>query len=474
MRALSVASEVFPLIKTGGLADVAGALPAALAREGVEVRTLLPGYPAVLRDLRDAEIAYHVADLFGGPARVLAGHAAELALFVLDAPHLFDRPGSPYLGPDGRDWLDNAQRFAALSRIAAEIGCGALGWVPDVVHAHDWQAGLAPAYLHYDGRPRPRTIMTVHNLAFQGVFPAHLLRSLGLPPQAFAINGVEYYGRIGYLKAGLRLADCITTVSPTYALEIQSSEGGMGLDGLLRARSDDLFGILNGIDEAVWDPSRDPSLAAPFDVDAVERRAVNKDALQARLGLARDPGALLYGVVSRLSSQKGLDLLLGALPRLLAQDAQLALLGSGERALEEGFRTAASANPAQVATVFGFDESLAHQIQGGCDALLVPSRFEPCGLTQLCALRYGAVPVVARVGGLADTIIHANEMALQAGAATGIHFAPVSQLMLEGALAQAAGLWSDKEAWSCLQRNGMMSDVGWRRPAKHYASLYRV
>ncbi len=474
MKVLSVASEVFPLVKTGGLADVAGALPAALAREGVEVRTLLPGYPAVLRDLQGAEIVYAEEDLFGGPARVLAGHAARLALFVLDAPHLFDRAGSPYLGPDGRDWSDNAQRFAALSRVAAAVGQGAVSsWVPEVVHAHDWQAGLAPAYLHFGGQPRPRTIMTVHNLAFQGTFPAHLLRGLGLPPQAFALEGVEYYGGIGYLKAGLQLADCITTVSPTYALEIQTSEGGMGLDGLLRARSHDLFGILNGIDEAVWDPARDPSLAAPFDVNSVERRAINKDALRARLGLARDGHAPLYGVVSRLSSQKGLDLLLQALPTLLAQGAQLALLGSGERDLEDGFRRAASADPSRVAAVFGFDETLAHQIQGGCDALLVPSRFEPCGLTQLCALRYGAVPVVARVGGLADTIIHANEMALEAGVATGVQFAPVSQLMLEAALAQTGALWRDKAAWSRLQRNGMMSNVGWGNPAMHYAALYR-
>jgi starch synthase len=315
--------------------------------------------------------------------------------------------------------------------------------------------------------------MTVHNLAFQGVFPAGLLQGLGLPPQAFTIGGVEYYGGIGYLKAGLRLADCITTVSPTYALEIQTREGGMGLDGLLRARSHDLFGILNGIDEEVWDPAQDQALAAPFDVNSLERRAVNKDALQARLGLARDGGALLYGVVSRLSSQKGLDLLLGALQTLLAQGAQLALLGSGERELEEGFRAAAASYPLQVASAFGFDEVLAHQIQGGCDALLVPSRFEPCGLTQLCALRYGALPVVARVGGLADTIIDANEMALEAGVATGIQFAPVSQLMLEAALARTAALWRDKAAWSRLQRNGMAAHVGWQGPAKRYAALYR-
>lgn len=474
MRVLSVASEVFPLIKTGGLADVVGALPAALARENIEVRTLVPGYPAVLGSLQTNEIVLSIEDLLGGPAKVVAGQAHGLNLFVLDAPHLFDRSGSPYLGPNGQDWPDNAQRFAALSQVAARLGRGAVeGWIPDVVHAHDWQAGLSPAYLHFDGASRPRTIMTVHNMAFQGVFPASLLRDLGLPPQALGIDGVEYYGGIGYLKAGLRLADRITTVSPTYALEVQTSEGGMGLDGLLRARSSNLVGILNGIDEAVWDPARDPLLAAPFDMASVERRAINKDSLQGRFGLARDSGSLLYGVVSRLSSQKGLDLLLEALPILIAQGGQLVLLGSGEQDLEDGFRRAASARPTSIAAVFGFDEALAHLIQGGCDAIVVPSRFEPCGLTQLYALRYGAVPIVSRVGGLADTVIDANAMALGAGVGTGIQFAPVAGIALEAALGRAATLWKDREAWIRIQRNGMTTDVGWSGPAKRYAAVYR-
>jgi starch synthase len=474
MRVLSVASEVFPLIKTGGLADVVGALPGALARENIEVRTLVPGYPAVLGSLQTNEIALSIGDLLGGPAKVVAGQARGLNLFVLDAPHLFDRSGSPYLGPNGQDWPDNAQRFAALSQVAARLGRGAVeGWIPDIVHAHDWQAGLSPAYLHFDGATRPRTIMTVHNMAFQGVFPASLLQDLGLPPQALGIDGVEYYGGIGYLKAGLRLADRITTVSPTYALEVQTSEGGMGLDGLLRARSNDLVGILNGIDEAVWDPARDSLLAAAFDMTSVERRALNKDSLQGRFGLARDSGSLLYGVVSRLSSQKGLDLLLGALPILIARGGQLVLLGSGEQDLEDGFRRAASAHPASIAAVFGFDEALAHLIQGGCDAIMVPSRFEPCGLTQLYALRYGAVPIVSRVGGLADTVIDANAMALGAGVGTGIQFAPVTGLALEAALGRAATLWKDREAWIRMQRNGMATDVGWSGPAKRYAAVYR-
>jgi starch synthase len=474
LEILSVASEIYPLIKTGGLADVVGALPSALQREGITVRTLVPGYPAVLNALEAAERLHDFDNLFGGEARLLAARASGLDLIVLDAPHLFQRRGSPYLGPDNRDWPDNAQRFGALGFVAALIGRGLLpDFVPDVVHAHDWQAGLAAAYLHFGGMPRPRVVATVHNIAFQGIFPANLLEPLGLPPEAFTIDGVEYHGQISYLKAGLQFADRITTVSPTYALEIQTREGGMGLDGLLRARSNVVSGILNGIDETVWDPARDEHLASPFDRRDVAQRAANKAALQARLGLAQDPDALLFGVVSRLTEQKGLDLLLDALPALPGHGAQLALLGTGNHDLESGFRAATAVYPGRVGVVLGFDEALAHQIQGGCDALLVPSRFEPCGLTQLCALRYGAVPVVARVGGLADTIIDANEMALAASVATGIQFAPVTPLMLSAARGRTAALWSDQTTWRQLQQNGMKADVGWARPARHYAELYR-
>jgi starch synthase len=318
-----------------------------------------------------------------------------------------------------------------------------------------------------------RTVTTIHNIAFQGIFPAELLQFLELPQAAFTIDGLEYHGQISYLKAGLQLADRITTVSPAYALEIQMIEGGMGLDGVLRARSNVVSGILNGIDEDVWDPATDQHLASQFDRGSIARRAVNKAALQARLGLAQDPNVLLFGVVSRLSEQKGLDLLLEVLPDLLGHGAQLALLGSGDRDLEAGFRAAASSYPRRIGAVLGFDEALAHQIQGGCDALLVPSRFEPCGLTQLSALRYGAVPVVARVGGLADTIIDANEMALAAGVATGVQFAPVNTLMLAAAITRTAELWSDRSTWRQMQQNGMSADVGWTRPARHYAELYR-
>ncbi len=474
LRVLSVASEAYPLVKTGGLADVAGALPGALAREGIAMRTLLPGYPPVISALRKAEPVHAFPRLHGAPARLIAARAAGLDLLVLDAPHLYARPGNPYVGPDGKEWPDNGLRFAALAQCAAAIGRGALpGYVPDVVHAHDWQAGLAPAYLHYAGRPRPGTVMTIHNLAFQGQFPRAMLGTIGLPPHAFAIDGVEYHGSIGYLKAGLALADRITTVSPTYAEEIRTPEGGMGLHGLLQQRASALTGILNGIDDKVWNPATDACLAARYDARRRARRAQNKAALQARFGLTPEPDTLLFGVVSRLTWQKGMDLLLEALPALVAAGAQLALVGSGDKAFEDGFAAAARRAPGRVTAIIAHDEALAHLMQGAVDALLVPSRFEPCGLTQLCALRYGAIPIVGRVGGLADTIIDANEMALTAGAATGLQFAPVTRAMLEFAIGRAATLWRDRAAWRKLQSRAMATDVGWARPAKHYAALYR-
>lgn len=474
MQVLAVASEVFPLVKTGGLADVVGALPLALDGFGIDVTTMLPGYEVVLRGLGRAEPVHDYPDLFGGPARLLRAEAHGLRLLVLDAAHLYMRPGGPYAGPDGRDWPDNPIRFAALAAIARHAANGAVaGFSPDIVHAHDWQAGLVPAYMHYLEGRRTGTVMTVHNLAFQGHFAPDLLPALGLPPRAFSIDGVEYYGGIGYLKAGLRLADRITTVSPSYAAEIRTREGGMGLDGLLRARAAATVGILNGIDDAVWDPATDALLPARFGAARLAGRHANKTALQARFGLARDPHALLFGVVSRLAWQKGLDLLLAAMPALLGAGAQLALLGSGDPGMVEEFRTAAAANPGRIGCEFGYDEPVAHLIQGGSDAILVPSRFEPCGLTQLYALRYGALPVVARVGGLADSVIDANEMALAQGVGTGVQFSPVTADALAGAIERTAALWRVPETWQKLQANALATDVSWRGPAARYAALYR-
>lgn len=474
LRVLSVAAEAFPLIKTGGLADVVGALPAALAQESVTVRTLLPGYPQVMAAVRDAEVVHAFPELHGGPARVLAGKVSGHDWYVLDAPHLYARDGGPYADARGHMWGDNAFRFAALSRAAEVLGHGAVAeFVPDVVHAHDWQAGLAPAYLHYGGRPRPATVMTVHNLSFQGEFGSDLLDALGLPWHAYAIDGVEYYGSIGYLKAGLQLADRITTVSPTYAEEIRTPEGGMGMDGLLRHRARDITGILNGIDDTSWDPATDRALAANFDARHRAARIENRKALAARMGLADSPDALLFGVVSRLSWQKGIDLVLHALPTLLAGGAQLVMLGSGDPGLEAAFADAAKRNPGRVAAHIGYAEDLAHLIQAGADAILVPSRFEPCGLTQLCALRYGALPVVTRVGGLADSVVDANDVAIAAGVATGFQFLPANGEHLAFAIDRALALWKEPVLWRRLQARAMATDVSWRHPAKRYANLYR-
>jgi starch synthase len=474
LKVLSVASEIFPLIKTGGLADVVGALPGALAREGVEIRTVVPAYPAVMAKLTDTEPAHQYADLFGGPARVLAGKAGDLDLFAIDAPHLYDRPGNPYLGLDGLNWPDNALRFAALARVGADIGLGAIdAFRPQVVHAHDWQAALAAAYLNYADPPRPGTAITIHNIAFQGHFPISIFGKLGLPPYAFTIDGVEYFGGVGYLKAGLRLSDRITTVSPTYAREIMTPEFGMALDGLLRTRAAVVQGIVNGIDDTVWNPSTDGALPQTYSALRIDMRVRNKTALQTQMGLAPGVDRPLFGVISRLSDQKGLDLLLAALPGVIARGGQLALLGSGDPLLEAGFTAAAASRPDSVGCVLGYDEKLAHLIQAGADFIVVPSRFEPCGLTQLCALRYGAPPIVARVGGLADTVIDANEAATAAGVATGVQFSPPSAGALAYALDRALEVARDPAVMRRLRLNGMRSDVSWRGPAKRYAALYR-
>jgi starch synthase len=474
MPVLAVCSEVFPLIKTGGLADVTGGLPGALAPEGIAVQTLVPGYPAVTDAIENARTVLSGFELFGGPARLLSARADDLDLLVLDAPHLYARPGNPYRGPDGNDWPDNVLRFAALARVAADIGGGALEqFAPAVVHAHDWQAGLAPAYLHYRRGVRPGTVMTVHNLAFPGKAPREMLAELGLPPRAYAIEGMEFHGTISLMKAGLQFADRITTVSPSYAAEIKTESAGMGFDGLLRARAGVLSSILNGIDTTIWDPTSDPLIAAPFDRSTLGKRAANKVALQARMGLAQDPGTPLFGVVGRLTWQKGMDLLLACLPVIRALGAQLALVGEGDASVEAALRAAAGSAPAQIGCVIGYDETLAHVVQAGADALLVPSRFEPCGLTQLCALRYGAVPVVARVGGLADTVIDANHAALAAGVATGVQFSPVTPDMLEAAMRRTVAMYHQPSLWSAIQKNGMEADFSWRGPAKHYAALYR-
>jgi starch synthase len=471
---LAVASECAPLVKTGGLADVVGALPAAMAPQGWAIRTLIPGFPGVMAGLdglagRDGpQVLADLPDLLGQSARIIGARVAGLDLLVLDAPALYARPGTPYLTEAGRDWPDNDLRFAALCLAAAAIAGGALtGWRPEVVHLHDWQAGLTPVYLRQLRIDVP-CVLTIHNMAFHGLTGRDRMPALGLPVTGYTLDGFEYWGHVSALKAAITGAAALTTVSPSYARELSSPEFGMGLEGVIRARAADLTGILNGIDTALWNPETDP-LIDTFSSPA--GKAPNARRLRADFGL--EPGAgPLAAVVSRLSDQKGLDLLLQALPGFVARGGQIALLGSGDRRLENAWLAAAARHPGQVGVRIGYDEGLAHRLYAGADAVLVPSRFEPCGLTQLYALRYGALPVVARTGGLADTVIHANAAALSAGCATGLVHTPGDAADLAQALDDLCTLWADKLTFARLQRNAMRHPVGWEASAPRYAAVY--
>lgn len=472
MKVLSVASEAVPLVKTGGLADVVGALPAALAPHGVEMTTLLPGYPSVMAAIRKGKPLHAWDALFGEPARLLSGKLHGHPLIVLDAPGFYARGGNPYGDAGGKDWPDNWRRFAALARAAATLaGGGVKSRRFDLLHAHDWQAGLAPAFLRYDGAKTP-SVLTIHNMAFQGFFDRSMFRGLGLPKEAWSVDGVEYHGGVGFLKAGLSSASAITTVSPSYAAEIRTPEFGMGLEGLIAARGDRVRGVLNGIDTGEWSPGNDPALAANFSNMAISRREPNKPALEKEFGLAPGSGPLFI-VVSRLTWQKGMDVLLEAIDHLVGNGGRLALLGSGDKALEDGFLAAAARHPGHVAVKIGYDEALSHRMQAGGDAILVPSRFEPCGLTQLYALAYGCVPVVARTGGLADTVIDANVAGLAAGVATGIQFTGVTYPSLCTAISRTIALYREPDEWRRIQRNGMRADFSWDRSGRAYADLYR-
>lgn len=463
---LSVTSECVPLVKTGGLADVAGALPTALKPLGWDMRTLLPGYRQVMAKCRKPKTVLELPDLFGGKARVLEARLAGLNLFILDAPHLYDRDGTPYLDASGADFPDNPQRFAALSWVAARIADkGVSGWTPRVLHGHDWQAGLAAYYARKAGSG-VATVFTIHNIAFQGIADASQIETMKLDRADFTALGYEYWGKVSTMKAALVWSDRITTVSPTYAAELQTPEYGMGMEGLLRIRETDVCGILNGIDTDIWNPATDPDIAT-YKTPRGKSRA--KARLLKEFGLTPAEGPLC-AVISRLSHQKGLDVLLQALPALIDQGGQLILLGSGDAALETAYRDAAQ-HP-NVAVHIGYNEALSHRIIAGADAILVPSRFEPCGLTQLYGLRYGTIPVVAMTGGLVDTVINASPMAMRAGVATGIQFQPVTSHALASALIRVRELFKDKPAWEMLQRNAMRQDVGWEASAAEYAALY--
>lgn len=473
MQVLMVASECAPFIKTGGLADVVGALPAALEPLGVEAQVILPAYPALFPLLPQGTEVARFDDLPGGSGRLVKVEAQGITLLLLDAPQLFDRPGGPYLDENGRDWGDNHLRFAALSQAAARVCMGAIpGYQPDILHAHDWQAALAPVYLKMADRQHPKSIITIHNIAFQGRFGPQTLAQLGLKTDWFHPEGLEYHGDLSFLKGALMFSDRITTVSPTYAREILTPEFGMGLDGVLQARKGALIGLLNGIDTDTWDPANDPALVQTYDARTLKRKAENRAAICEKLRLDGGVAGPLFCVVSRLTSQKGLDALLEAVPHLVDRGAQLAVLGTGQPELEQGFRDAATTYPGRVGTYIGYDEALSHLFQAGSDAILIPSRFEPCGLTQLYGLRYGTLPVVARTGGLADTVIDANVAAIAAKAATGFVFDDVSGHGICAVIDRVIDAHADQKIWQGMQRAAMRHPVSWESSAQGYHDLY--
>jgi starch synthase len=477
MRVLHVAAEVFPLVKTGGLADVVAALPVALAEQGADVRLLLPGLPAVLEAVQGARTVVDIGTCFGAlRVRLLLARlpGSKLPVYLVDAPYLYRRGGSPYQNPQGEEWPDNLQRFGLLGWVAAHLAADDADpqWVPQVVHAHDWHAAMACAYLAEHHATSPASVFTVHNLAFQGLFPMHDWPLLGMASRLMSPSGLEYHGQLSFMKAGLQFADHVTTVSPNYAREIATHEFGCGLDGVIRGRGDGVSGILNGIDEAVWNPATDSAIAQRYDARRLAGKATCRRALQAELGLEVDERALLITVVSRLTSQKGLDLVLAALPDMLQAGVQLAVQGTGEPALEAAFRMAQQAHPGRVQVCIGYDEARAHRLIAGADAIAVPSRFEPCGLTQMYGLRYGTVPIVRQVGGLADTVTDARPEALATGRATGFSFDAATPAALQRCVRRAVALREDAAAWARLCHTGMARELSWAGPARDYLALY--
>jgi starch synthase len=475
-RILFASSEVYPLSKTGGLADVSSALPAALRHIGVDCRVLMPGYRNVLQSAGEyTEVANLEALNLSVKVRLLRTELPDSTpLYIADCPAFYQRGGGPYQDARGEDWPDNAERFALLSWLAALLASAhsPIGWRPDILHCNDWQTGLAPAYSHFMHGNATPTVMTIHNLAYQGIFPANLLERLGLPQKSFDIDGLEYYGQLSFLKAGLHYADKITTVSPTYAREIQTEPLGMGMQGLLSQRSRDVLGILNGIDMSAWNPASDTHLPASYDAETLAGKRVCKISLQQELGLAAEPDKPLLGVVSRLTHQKGLDLLLPIVPRLIEGGATLAVLGSGEAALETAFRKLAARYPGRAATVIGYDEGLAHRVEAGIDIFLMPSRFEPCGLNQMYSQRYGTPPVVHATGGLADSVIDTDPRRLSGSSATGFVFRDLTSQALLVAILRAQVLYYKKSAWEMIMKNGMREDFGWESSARQYLDLY--
>jgi starch synthase len=476
LRVLFAASECAPLVKTGGLGDVAGSLPPALRARGVDVKVLVPGYRAVMAAI-ETLVPLARLDAWGElpAASILGGTLATgVPLLVVHCPALFDRAGGPYQNGTGHDWPDNALRFGLFSRAAALLAheVGIPNWRADVLHVHDWQTGLAPLFLRYHSGSRAGVVLTIHNMAFQGIFPADWHARLALPPESWSMHGAEFYGQLSFLKAGLYYADAITTVSPTYAREIQTHPLGMGLEGLLAGRRDVLHGILNGIDTALWDPQNDPLIAARYDARSLARKIGNKRALQKRFGLAAADEVPLLGVVSRLTHQKGVDLIAALAADVVAAPAQLAVVGTGEIEYEERYRMLARQHRDRIGVVIGYDEALAHLVEAGADAFLMPSRFEPCGMNQMFSQRYATPPIAGATGGLLDSVVDCTPTTLAEGTATGFLVPEPSIEGLRGAIRRTLTAYRIPETWQRLQRNGMARDFSWDASARRYIELY--
>jgi starch synthase len=475
LRVLFATSEVAPLIKTGGLADVSGALPAALRAVGVDVRLLVPGYNPVIAKLAQHQVVATFDDLPGFPrSRILSSTMANgVPLLVLDCPVLYQREGGPYQNALGHDWADNALRFGLLSKMAAVLGSSVspLSWHPDLVHCNDWQTALTPAYLHFASSAVP-SIIAIHNMAFQGIFPAAMVQELKLPASCFSMDGVEYHGKMSFLKAGLFYADHITTVSPNYAKEIQSEELGFGLQGLLTTRRDSLTGILNGIDTDEWDPAADPYLAKPYNIANMAGKAANKETLQGRMGLNMEPDVPLLGVVSRFTHQKGLDLLLEIAPLLTELPVQLAMLGTGDAQMQKVASDLSLLHPGKIGVRIGFSEELSHQIEAGADIFVMPSRFEPCGLNQMYSQRYGTPPIVHATGGLVDSVVDCSAATLKDGTASGFVFDGMTAKNLLAVIQRAVNLYHNQHKWKVLCKNCMARDFSWKSSAAAYRTVY--
>ncbi|MBI1194687.1 MAG: glycogen synthase GlgA [Gammaproteobacteria bacterium] len=477
-RIIFASSEAYPLIKTGGLADVSASLPAALRSIGKDVRLIIPAYRSVIDSdsgpwVNRAQIALPGCTR---KAEILEGRlpGTDVATYLLYAPEFFDRNGGPYSDASGQEWPDNAERFGAFCHAIAAIANGTvpeIDWRPDVVHCNDWQTGLVPALLsgHAD---RPATIFTVHNLAYQGLFPHETYKRLGLPDRLWSLDGLEFHHQMSFIKGGLVYSDALTTVSPTYAREITTEAFGCGLDGLLRSKRDRLVGILNGADYCHWDPAQDTHLTRAYGPDTLDDKAANKQALQRYFDLPEDPNIPIAGMVARIAHQKGLDLILGALDEILSRPLQLVVLGNGDKTLEAELLSARERHPDRIGVHIGYQEALSHQIEGGADMFLMPSRYEPCGLNQIYSLRYGTPPIVHHTGGLADTVVDSTAETLADGTATGFVFHEPTTEALAAAIGRAIDLYRDSDAWRQIVLRGMAQDFGWKNSALAYNELY--